>query len=266
MMNYITAILNFLKHGPTSNSGLTLPAAQYDITSQSASCCGWPIPDLDVQLRLSDNKTVRIFGYPNKDDIPSDMWIPLPGFGDTGPPLLYLRGHIPAYVSYIMGEDWRSRLRDGHHTNNANLFHDGEVILRPSATTSPSEESREDLEALERAHCLRMRRCGAVAVRSDVDILFEETGYARWPDHLFGWPANGGVWILRHDLAEELRVNLMPETTRTGEMQDRFLWASEAIRQQSDMNELCRVLKEAGGQFYTNIEDCPEVKRLSLLD
>ena len=194
------------------------------------------------------------------------MSIPFVGMGNGGPPLLYLRSNIPAYVSYIMGEDWRSKLRDDHYTNDAKIFHDGEVILRPSTTTSPSEESQEDLEALERAHCLRMRRCGAVAVRSEIDIIFEETGYARWPDHLFGWPANGGVWILRDDPAEELRVNIMQKTARTEEIQDRFMLASKAIRQQSDMDELCRVLQEAGGQFYTNIEDCPEVNKLSLLN
>jgi hypothetical protein len=111
-----------------------------------------------------------------------------------------------------------------------------------------------------------MRRCGAVAVRSEVDIIFEETGGARWPDHLFGWPANGGVWILRDDPAEDLREDLIPETAMTDSMQARFLSASKAIREQSDMDELCRVLGEARGQFYTNIEDCPEVKKLKLFN
>ena len=241
MMNYFTGILSFLERGPRSNRGLTLPAVQNDTTSQSASCRGWSIPDPDVHLRLSDNRTVRIFGYPNEEDIPPEMEIPFVNIGNGGSPLLYLRGDIPAHVSYIMGEDWRSRLRDDHHTSNTHIFCDGEVILRPSTTTSPSQESQEDLEASERAHCLRMRRCGAVAVRSEVDIIFEETGGEHRPNHLFGWPASGGVWILRSCPIDHLR-------------------------QQSDMDELCRLLKEAGGQFYSNIEDCPEVKKLRLLN
>jgi hypothetical protein len=85
-----------------------------------------------------------------------------------------------------------------------------------------------------------MRRCGAVAVRSEVDIIFEETGGEHRQKHLFGWPPSGGVWILRS-------------------------YPIDYLHQQSDMDELCRLLKEAGGQFYSNIEDCPEVKKLKLL-
>jgi hypothetical protein len=154
MMNCFTGILSFLEHDPRSNRGRTLPAVENNTISQSASCHGWSRADPDVRLRLSDTKTVRVFGYPNEEDIPPEMEIPFVNMGNGGSPLLYLRDDVPAYVSYIMGEDWRSRLRDDHHTSNARIFHDGEVILQPSTTTSPSQESQEDLEASERAHCL----------------------------------------------------------------------------------------------------------------
>ena len=262
-MNYIARILSFVEHGPRWNSGPTLSDVENGMTS---SCHGWSWPDPDVHLRVSDNTTVRIFGYPNQEAIPPEMWVPLPHFGNSGPPLLYLRGDVPAYVNYIMGEDWRSRLRGDYHTNNAHMFHDGEVILRPSTTTSSSQESQEDLEASERAHCLRMRRCGAVAVRSEVDVIFEETGGQKWLDHLFGWPAAGGVWILRSYPMETVRQDYILETTVMDQMSELVAFAREAIRQQSDMGGLCRVLKEAGAQFYSNIEDCTEVKKLRLLD
>ena len=263
-MNYINGILDFLKHGPRSRGGPTFSVVQ-NASGSSVDCRPWPRPDPDVRLRLSDNNTVRIFGYPNEEDLPRDMWIPLPGFGNIGPPLLYLRTVVPAYVNYIMGEGWRSWLRDDHHTSDAHIFHDGQVILRPSITKTIGQESREDLEALERYHCLRMRRCGAFALRSEVDIIQEETAWKRWPEYLFGWPASGGVWVLRDDPAEDLRVNLVPDFAMIDQMHCLFLLAYKAIMQQSGMNELCRILEEAGGQFYPSIEDCPEVKKLGLL-
>lgn len=232
-MEHITGILNFLERG------LTSPPVQNDLTSQSADCRGWSVPDSEVRLRLSADGTIRVFGYPNKEDIPTAMEVPFVHMGNGGPPLLYLKGDVPAYVSYIMGEDWRSGLIHDHHTSNKRKFNDGKVILRRSSTPSTSQESQEDLEASERAHCLRMRRCGAVAVRSETDIIFEETGVDNRPYHVFGWPSKGGVWMLRS--------------------------SPEQLRQQSDMDKLCQLLKEAGGQFYSNIEDCFEVKKLGLL-
>ena len=209
---------------------------------------------------------MRIFGYPNEEDLPPGMWIPLTNLGNGGPPLLYLRGDAPAYVSYIMGDNWRSRLREDHQTSDVHIFHDGEVILRPSATTLPLQESQEDFEASERAHCIRMRRCGAVAVRSETDVIFEETGAEALPYQLFGWPASSGVWILRSYPTEHSQQNTVLPATALDEMQERLALASEALRQQSDMEGVCRVLKNAGGHFYSRIENCPEVVKLRLLN
>lgn len=261
-MEYIIAMLDFLKHGPRSNIGVTSADVE---NCPSTDCRPWSRPDHNFRLRVSDNKAVRIFGYPNREDIAPGTRIALQGFGNSGPPILYLRGDVPAYVSYIMGNDWRTRLRGDHYTNSAYIFHNGQVILQPSAANSPSQEPQEDLEALERYHCLRMRRCGAVGARSEVDIMFEETGMDRWLEHLFGWPTKGGVWILRSYSTEDLEEN-SGCTPMMEEMNSRLLSASEAIKQQTDINELCSILKEAGGQFYSNIEDCLEVNKLGLHD
>lgn len=39
---------------------------------------------------------------------------------------------------------------------------------------------------------------------------------------------------------------------------------AQKVNRQGDMEDVCRVLEEAGAQFYGVIEDCPEAVKLNL--
>ncbi|KAK4548581.1 hypothetical protein LTR36_009491 [Oleoguttula mirabilis] len=164
MFKYITSMLGFaldttfdIPPGLRGGIGNRRP-------NQAADCRGWTRPDDAVRLRLSDDRIVRIFGHRAEDDLRLDqIQIPLRHFGNTGRPLLYMRGDVPAYVRYVMGDDWHCLLRLDHHTHEGRIFRDGEVILRPDATKGgaatdgnagaahvPVEEENE------RAHSLRV--------------------------------------------------------------------------------------------------------------
>ena len=49
------------------------------------------------------------------------------------------------------------------------------------------------------------------------------------------------------------------------EMEDRLIRAAKANKKQEDLQGLCNILKAAGGEFYANVEECPEVVELRLL-
>ncbi|KAK0646939.1 hypothetical protein B0T16DRAFT_458816 [Cercophora newfieldiana] len=61
------------------------------------------------------------------------------------------------------------------------------------------------------------------------------------PATFFGWPATGGVWVLKPTLAELKRTDL-PVT--------------------NDMEEHCAMLKSLGGTFYQDPNDCEEVREM----
>ncbi|KAF2718588.1 hypothetical protein K431DRAFT_287476 [Polychaeton citri CBS 116435] len=226
----------------------------------SASCEGWSRPDPAVRLREQDNMVIRIFGFPEREDLPPGLRIAPMNVGNSGMPILYLRGEFPPYVDYIMGHDWRSRLGSGYETADGHAFKGGKVILR---------EDERELD--ERDHCLRMRRCGAVAIRSEMDIILEETDCSCSPAYMFGWPAGGGVWILCRDPFNNHELDSAPigsnplDFAALNEMQERFYSATENSKQQDSMEGICRVIKQAGGRFYSNIGDCPEAVHLKLL-
>ena len=255
-INFITSLLGLTQGNTTSDDSLgTANASQ-----RSASCSGWSKPDPLVRLRLSGNNTVRIFGFPQQD-LPDALEIPLENFGTSGyTPLLYLRADVPAHISYIMGSDWRDNLRDDHQTDSRRMWHDGEVILRPGAslprkTRNMELAPNEELASEEQAHCVRMLRCGAKAILSEVDSDVSERticGLPDFPEQIFGWPSTGGVWILRK-LSPD---NPMP-LVEYGEFR-------RSLSEYTDMDALCRALQDAGGEYYEAIEDCPEAVQLGL--
>lgn len=236
----------------------------------TASCSGWSRPDPAVRLRLTDDNTARIFGFP-PDGLPTGVPRTLPHFGNSGPPLLYLRGDVQPYLEYVIGSDWREKPLDDHKTNDQHTYHDGKVILRPGASTNKGTVEAEATED-ERAHCVRMLRCGARGIRSEVDANSLDTiGWETPPKQIFGWPSSGGVWILRYPpfdkrtfMLDAVRVN--PETIGEYTRQEhQYLQLEDSLSQYSDMDELCRALEGAGGEYYAAIEDCPEVVELELI-
>lgn len=273
VLKYISSLLGFVQSNNTTTSLPAEVGLGSSNTSSGATCRGWSRPDPAVRLRQSNNDGVRIFGFPRPEDLPDTMETPLPGFGNGGPLLLYLPGQIPAYVSYVMGDGWIERLQNDHHTSDQRNFHDGSVILRPGAPYSTWEDTTPDENAAEeRAHCLRMRRCGAVAICSEADAIMHDQGYVlRHPWlPLFGWPSSGGVWVLRYpesDPDDDERLDrrmLMDGSDNVFYADLNFLQVKDKLKGLTDMDKLCRVLEDAGAEFYPGIGDCPEVARLAL--
>jgi len=206
------------------------------------------------------------------------MEVPFSNMGSNGPPQLYLRGDILPYIDYIMGGGWRSELRNDHYTPENHMFHDGAVILRPSSMADDSPSAGSEIRARlgaaeEQAQCLRLRRCGAFCVRSEVDVILGETTAQASPAQLFGWSASGGVWVLRmYPRVMKEHENTLSTRTDQGrlaaatEVADRFFLAENLAKQQEDMSGLCRVLEDAGGEFYGDLRDCPEVVKLGLVE
>ena len=181
-----------------------------------------------------------------------------------------------------MGDDRRSRLRSDPECPPTELCKK-EVVPRSSTssgnTCDTQATSNDDPAVLaeERSHSLRMRRCGAVATCAQDDIRHydaEQMNIA--PKHLFGWPATGGVWVLRppwkqaapekstdHLMTDEERMNDMMESALRDEIYHAF---ADKVNRQEDMEDVCRLLEEPGARFYAAIEDSPEAVELDFAD
>jgi len=172
------------------------------------SCQGYgptpPRADVRLQVDSKNSDLVRLFGFPPQEDYPKSMRYSPPAFGQDGPYIHYLLGESPASVKYVMGREWCSRLRGDPRYPQTDP-RQSQVVLRPSVESNNTcnnfqSTSNEDPAALaeERAHALRMRRCGAVAIAVEDDIDHFDTGQMNLArEYHFGWPASGGVWVLR---------------------------------------------------------------------
>lgn len=285
MFGYITSILGFQGLLQSANTG---PGhASSPSTSQPQASCrgyGWSLPRQDIRLRVSNKNSslVRIFGFPPQEDYPESIWYPPPVLGRDGPYIQYLLSESPASVKYVVGDDWRSRLRSGPEYSPTELC-EKEVVLRPSTssgnTCDAQATSNDDPAVLaeERAHSLRMRRCGAVAICAEDDIRHydaEQMNIA--PKYLFGWPATGVFWVLRppwkqaapekskdHLMIDEERMNDMMESALRDEI---YHALADKVKRQEDMEDVCRLLEETGARFYAAIEDSPEAVELGFTD
>lgn len=204
MFSTIASVLGYQRQPKSTNIDRdhvsSLPRLQ-------ASCesYGWILPRTDIRLRVSSNNSsvVRIFGFPPQEDFPKSMWYPPQELGRDGPYIHYLLGESLASVKYVMGDSWRSRLQKDPESLPTGA-RKGDFILRPSFTSSDTQDtdsgSGDDpaVFAEERAHSLRMRRCGAVAICAQSDIgLYDAEQMKMVPKYLFGWSESGGVWVVR---------------------------------------------------------------------
>ncbi|KAM0716046.1 hypothetical protein Q7P37_008560 [Cladosporium fusiforme] len=248
-------------------------------------------PDPAIRLRISNeshesDEIIRIFGFPPAEGFTDAMprAESISDWGSRGPPVLFLDSDIPAYIHYIMGNDWRSKVRsDYHHAQPLHRKHGNEVILRPAAVITNGTQNRsptgdsltgDDL-AEERAHSLRMRRCGAIEIRSEMDVASFDRSII--PEHLFGWPSTGGVWVFRkwkypHKEFREMyryrtgdgqRIKMGYESMATREQQAAVY---EDLKLQQSMEGVCDVLDKAGAQFYSDMKDCPEVVEYGMVE
>jgi hypothetical protein len=230
MFSYITSLLNF--------QGQPNATTNEPLTPSNISCqgYGWTVPSKDIRLAVanSNSSEVHIFGFPPQEDFPKAMKYPPPTFGTDGPYIHYVLGDSPASVDYIMGDDWRSRLQSNLWDSSR-----GDVIFRPSVALNNSSDrqisSKDDPVALEeeRAHSLRMRRCGAVAVFPQEDISTRNIFWAgrravasgccghrgrirRLSDQRATPKTLKGVWRMRtRSRRERLSTSLLPRK-RTG--------------------------------------------------
>jgi hypothetical protein len=179
---------------------------------------------------------------------------------------LYLRANIPAYVNYIMGSPWHERLVSLD-------AQDGEFIPRNQAVTDKTADEIMLARDEEEEHCRRMLKCGAVLIHSMVDVnerdLMFSPGLLRLQPtekQMFGWPTGGGVCVARAPpnggtLEEDLeRLNNDPED----KAQDDWKYMLFELRHAEDMEAVCMILMDAGGQYYENPQDCPEVRAIGL--
>lgn len=277
MFSYIASFLGVQARGDTTLSN--------NATSQSspppAFVCdhyGWyPKPDPAVRLRVSgvNDRVVRIFGYPPQKDFPKSMWYPPPDFGNNDVYIHYLLSEGLANVKYVMGDDWRSQLRQDYQDPSKQSVPNGGVILRPStvnefATLDPAAEEEE------REHSLRMRRCGAVAVCTEIDTRhYDSTTIKSVPRYLFGWPASGGVWAIRSPWSMPLPEvpngyprtdeEILEWTIRKADIRDTYYSLARNVKKLDSMEDVCHLLEESGAQFYETIADCPEAVELNLV-
>ena len=285
MFGYIAFTLGFQRQ-PNCTIIESGHASSLSISQPLASCqgYGWTLPRQDIRLRVSNmnSNLVRNFGFPPQQDYPESMWYPPPVLGRDGPYIHYLLGKSPASVKYVMGDDWRSLLQSDPECPPTELCKK-EVVLRPSIssrdTCGTQATSNDDPAVLaeERAHSLRMRRCGAVAICAQDDISHYDAEQMNMaPKYLFGWPAAGGVWVLRppwkqatpgnstdHLMTDEERMNDMMESALRDEV---YYALVDKLSRQEDMEDVCRLLEEAGARFYAAVEDSPEAVELDFVD
>lgn len=250
MLNYILSVLGQAR--AWDNLIAALPWGE----AHSVDCRDWNVPDPSVRLRLEGDSDVHIFGYlESEEDLPPRVALHSP-FGNPREARLYVYGSVPAYVNYIMGSDWRARLQP-ELVNSLSGKRYEKVIRRTS-----------EHETNEREHCLRMRKCGARYVRSE---LYAYGTGPRGPAYIFGWPAGGGVMILRDmplghlDSWNSLSIEIQNQRGAVlRETQKRYVKACRELVHHETMEGVCRVIEEAGGQFYANVGDCPEAMRSRL--
>lgn len=283
MFGYIASILGFQGQTHSANidqgNASSRPGSRYTISCEGY---GWTLPDKNIRVRVSgaSNSIVQIFGFPPQEDFSKSMWYPPSTFGTNGPYIQYLLGESPASVKYIMGDNWRSHLQSDPRDSRK-----GDIIPRPSVDnndardTHPTAEDEPGVLEEERAHSLRMRRCGAVAIFSQRDILDYDATHrkgARTQLYSFGWPESGGVWVLRPPWLEPAPKRpvgyfttdeeLMENVIKTAEKDDVYYALEAKLERQESMEDVCRVLEEGGARFYAAIEDCPEVVEMNLCD
>lgn len=125
-----------------------------------------------------------------------------------------------------------------------------------------------------------MRRCGAVVVSVEESISDLAIERIVWPrGYFFCWPASGGVWVLRLWLTDselwvsddnhyrtdgEIMEQNMQEAVNWTQRYDDNIALTKKLNRQEDMEDVCRVLEEAGAHFYAVIEDSPEAVEMKL--
>ena len=208
-------------------------------------------------VRLAWLQLIELYGFP-----PTALSNPNANF-------LFLQDPGLAYLSYILGEDWQSRLRV-HHDRHSK---DYRYLPIPGNDADEAE------------HCLRMRRCGAISVKDldEVQARKNDDGPGSlWPlqeteKYIFGWPESGGVWVFR--IPREVWKSSIPEPgspdyiraifeyeENYARLSDKIEGMQRSIKEQSEMDGVCDILSDAGAIWYPDIKDCSEAQDMNLVE
>jgi hypothetical protein len=209
-----------------------------------------------TRLRITSNITkYQLYAYPN-----------------PRPPntLVQLQTQIPAIVSYVLGSTWRDELNGG------------------TGLSVPQQNWTENDES---ALALRMLRGGAALLdntwANEQWWLFDE-GFSEWRNaeqrkkYIYGWPEEGGVWVLQLPPLLEKHVKYDAGGVDLDEALDQMeRWESivDTVFRDLDgsvhygdlvgaetMEEFCGRLESKGARFYADFRDSPEVIEDRLLD
>jgi hypothetical protein len=127
----------------------------------------------------------------------------------------------------------------------------------------------------EAEHCMRMRRCGADALLSNVSMhVLQERLSASSQMHIMGWPSGGGVWVYRvpqswysgKSIEEQLASSPPYSHFRLDNPGVMLNKVRGELRGCEDMEQFCEVLERYGGDYYEDIMDCRAVVHLRLFD
>lgn len=188
-----------------------------------------------VRLSLKRNANPQVYGHLSRTH------------RSQGPGHLQLDDPPSAYLVYILGSDWRSRvITPVNKSSKARANASGQV---PGYGYIPVPDNNDKDE-----HCLRMKRCGALLVTPGGDYSLEpqDRSIQAAERQIFGWPSAGGVWIYRIPagglrLDRECFGEWLAASLRDLEQAEPEKRALEAlyleIQHQRDMEGICEVLK-----------------------
>jgi hypothetical protein len=216
--------------------------------------------------------TAELLGYPTRLQIAHNS----PGFqlwayAHQRQPntLIRLQTAIPAIVDYILRPTWRTELT---------------AQPRPHLRLSVPQENwtNEDEIAL----ALRMLRGGGpvidVSYAHGVPWLYDD-GFFSWTladqqeKYIFGWPEDGGVWVLalppllqKHidqtiDFGKELARTEGEAERRVSRVYDGSVYYGELVESKT-MEQFCEKLKDAGAVYWKEVGECAEIVEEGLLD
>jgi hypothetical protein len=131
------------------------------------------------------------------------------------------------------------------------MFHLGVDRFKDTKRSTDSDEEDE--------FCKRLRRIGAQLWESKAEYLdamlgeASETALIRYKTSIeTGWPSSGpGVWVLVYKREE-----------RYDRGQYEFRRGARLLRHCLTMDERCMVIKDLGGTFYSDPDDCEELRLL----
>ncbi|KAF2183122.1 hypothetical protein K469DRAFT_751705 [Zopfia rhizophila CBS 207.26] len=180
---------------------------------------------------------------------------------------IYIRT-TPALVSYVLGDDWETRLgTDSHIYDDKTTWTEADEIALAMRILKAGGAVLDLSDAHPEAHYEALDR--------------EWLCFEKQRECIFGWPDTGGVWVL-HLMAPTITGDSEADIEAIEDMMDLVAVgkeSAEALRAMTEgpldlkdlmkaesMTEYCAKSKELGAKFYRNPADSMEVEKYGLLD